>query len=81
LIAHYSPILIRRYNALNPSANTTTPQPTQLNFENILAVELIKKQHKTTLLFEDEGSNIGALHIPDCIQAKTKQAELILLEF
>jgi hypothetical protein len=31
----------------------------------------------TTLLFEDEGSNIGALHIPDCIQAKTKQAELI----
>jgi tRNA 2-selenouridine synthase len=32
------------------------------------------------LLFEDEGSNIGALHIPDCIQAKTKQAELILLE-
>ena len=60
--------------------NTTTPQPTQLNFENVLAVELIKKQHKTTLLFEDEGSNIGALHIPDCIQAKTKQAELILLE-
>ncbi len=60
--------------------NTTTPQPTQINFENALAVELIKKQHKTTLLFEDEGSNIGMAHIPDCVQAKTKQAELILLE-
>jgi hypothetical protein len=45
-----------------------------------LAIELIKKQHKTTLLFEDEGSNIGALHIPNCVQAKTKQAKLILLE-
>jgi tRNA 2-selenouridine synthase len=31
--------------------NTTTPQPTQLNFENVLAVELIKKQHKTLLDF------------------------------
>lgn len=60
--------------------NATTPQPTQINFENALAVELIKKQHKTTLLFEDEGSNIGTVHIPDCVQAKTKQAELILLE-
>ncbi|CAC9500377.1 Selenophosphate-dependent tRNA 2-selenouridine synthase [uncultured Gammaproteobacteria bacterium] len=60
--------------------NATTPQPTQINFENALAVELIKKQHKTTLLFEDEGSNIGTVHIPDCVQAKTEQAELILLE-
>jgi tRNA 2-selenouridine synthase len=31
-------------------------------------------------LFEDEGSNIGTVHIPDCVQAKTKQAELVLLE-
>ncbi len=60
--------------------NTTTPQPTQINFENALAIELIKKQHKPHLLFEDEGSNIGTVHIPHCVQEKTAQAELILLE-
>ncbi len=58
----------------------TMPQPTQINFENALAIELIKKQHKQTLLFEDEGSNIGVLQIPSCVREKTAQAELILLE-
>lgn len=60
--------------------NTTTPQPTQINFENALAVELIKQQNQTLLAFEDEGSNVGTVHIPQCIQAKTSMAELILLE-
>ena len=60
--------------------NTTTPQPTQINFENELAVELIKKQNHSHLVFEDEGSNVGTVHIPQCVQEKTSQAELILLE-
>jgi tRNA 2-selenouridine synthase len=60
--------------------NTTTPQPTQINFENDLAIALIKQQEKTHLVFEDEGSNVGTVHIPDCVQTKTRQAELILLE-
>lgn len=60
--------------------NTTTPQPTQINFENTLAIELIKQQHCAHLIFEDEGANIGANHIPDCLQVRTKQADLVLLE-
>jgi tRNA 2-selenouridine synthase len=60
--------------------NTTTKQPTQINFENTLAIELIKKQSQTLLVFEDEGSNVGTVHIPDCVQVKTKQADLVLLE-
>ncbi|MBT3195973.1 MAG: tRNA 2-selenouridine(34) synthase MnmH [Candidatus Ruthia sp.] len=60
--------------------NTTTPQPTQINFENTLAIELIKKQANSRLVFEDEGSNVGTVHIPQCVQDKTSQTELILLE-
>jgi tRNA 2-selenouridine synthase len=60
--------------------NTTTSQPSQINFENELAVELIKKQHHAHLVFEDEGSNIGTAHIPACIKDKTAQADLILLK-
>ena len=42
------------------------PQPTQINFENNLAYDLIKKQHKKfkTIVFEDEGKNIGKSFIP-----------------
>ncbi len=32
------------------------------------------------MVFEDEGSNVGTVHIPQCVQDKTSQAELILLE-
>ena len=60
--------------------NTTTPQPTQINFENALAIELIKQQQYSHLVFEDEGSNVGTVHIPQCVQDKTSRAELILLE-
>jgi len=60
--------------------NTTTEQPTQINFENALAIELIKKQASSYLVFEDEGSNVGTVHIPECVQVKTTKADLILLE-
>ncbi|HIM58238.1 MAG TPA: tRNA 2-selenouridine(34) synthase MnmH [Gammaproteobacteria bacterium] len=60
--------------------NTTTAQPTQINFENALAIELIKHQNQSHLVFEDEGSNVGTVHIPQCIQRKTSQVQLILLE-
>ncbi len=60
--------------------NTTTPQPTQINFENALAIQLIKQQNQTLLAFEDEGSNVGRVHIPQCVQAKTSTVELVLLE-
>jgi tRNA 2-selenouridine synthase len=60
--------------------NTTTPQPTQISFENELGIELVKKQELTHLVFEDEGSNIGNLHIPECVQNNTITADLIILE-
>ena len=60
--------------------NTTTPQPTQISFENELGIELVKKQELTHLVFEDEGSNIGNLHIPECLQNNTITADLIILE-
>ena len=43
-----------------------SPQPTQVNFENNLAYDLIKKQSKNFeyLIFEDEGKNIGKNFIP-----------------
>ncbi|MBD7916503.1 tRNA 2-selenouridine(34) synthase MnmH [Clostridium sp. Sa3CUN1] len=43
-----------------------SPQPTQINFENNLAYDLIKKQSKNFeyLIFEDEGKNIGKNFIP-----------------
>jgi len=60
--------------------NTTTAQPTQIAFENALASELIKKQNYSHLVFEDEGANVGTVHIPDCVKNKTSQADLILLD-
>ena len=60
--------------------NTTTAQPTQIAFENELAIELIKQQDHSFLVFEDEGANVGTVHIPDCVKNKTSQADLILLE-
>ncbi|RUA06094.1 MAG: tRNA 2-selenouridine(34) synthase MnmH [Gammaproteobacteria bacterium] len=60
--------------------STTTAQPTQINFENNLAIQLIKQQNQTLLIFEDEGSNVGTVHIPQCVQEKTSVAGLILLE-
>ena len=60
--------------------NTTTAQPTQINFENALAIELIKKQQFSHLVFEDEGANIGTVHVPDALKSRTQQADLILLK-
>jgi len=60
--------------------NTTTAQPTQIAFENALASELIKQQNCAHLMFEDEGANVGTVHIPDCVKNKTSQADLILLD-
>jgi len=60
--------------------NNMTPQPTQIDFENRIGYELIKKQNSINLVLEDEGSNIGNLYIPQCIQERTGIADIILLE-
>ncbi len=59
-----------------------TPQPTQINFENTLAYELIQKindEHKH-LLFEDEGKFVGSLYIPKLFAAYLNNAPLIILQ-
>ncbi|MGE4594570.1 MAG: tRNA 2-selenouridine(34) synthase MnmH [Gammaproteobacteria bacterium] len=55
------------------------PQPTQINFENALAINLIKNKQHSFIALEDEGNNIGTIHIPDVLKLKTQSAQLIVL--
>lgn len=59
-----------------------TPQPTQINIENKLSIELLKLRDKERLqlVIEDEGTNIGSRSIPESLSKKMKQSPLILLE-
>ncbi len=59
-----------------------TPQPSQIDIENKLSIELLKLLSKqySQIVFEDEGSNIGSRLIPDVLFKKMKQSPLILLE-
>lgn len=60
----------------------TTAQPTQINFENALAYELIEKLEKgfTQLLFEDEGKNVGSVYLPKEFANYLAEAPRIILE-
>ena len=55
------------------------PQPKQIDFENAFAIELIKKEFNDALIIEDEGNNIGMIHLPDSIKNKTSQSDLVIL--
>lgn len=59
-----------------------TPQPSQINFENYMAYDLIQKLDKGMkyLVFEDEGSRIGSLYIPQNFASYLSSAPLIILE-
>ena len=59
-----------------------TPQPTQIDIENSLSIELLKHLHQgnTQLVLEDEGVSIGSRRIPEVLFKKMKQSPLILLE-
>jgi tRNA 2-selenouridine synthase len=59
--------------------NNVSPQPKQIDFENNLSIELIKKESFSQLLIEDEGNNIGMIHIPDSIKLKSRDSKIILL--
>ena len=48
--------------------NNVTPQPKQIDFENHLSIDLIKKATYKYLLIEDEGNNIGTIYIPEVIK-------------
>ena len=59
-----------------------TPQPTQINFENSLAYDLIQKleQGFEHLLFEDEGRCVGRLFLPKTLAEHLSQAPLVILQ-
>lgn len=58
-----------------------SPQPTQINFENNLAYDLIKKQNKgyKHLIFEDEGKNIGKNFMPQEFFKHFHSGDIVLL--
>lgn len=57
-----------------------SPQPTQLNFENQLSIELLKLAHHPSIFVEDEGRAIGRIHLPPPLQEKMKVSPIALLE-
>lgn len=59
-----------------------SPQPSQIQFENALAVGLLRKVHQgmADLLLEDEGRKIGSLHVPDTLFQRMAQAPVVVLE-
>ncbi len=60
----------------------TSPQPSQINFENALAYDLIQKLDRgfNQLFFEDEGKYVGSVYIPKEFAAYLADAPLIILE-
>jgi tRNA 2-selenouridine synthase len=59
-----------------------TPQPSQIDIENSLSIELMRHREKgiSRIVLEDEGTSIGSRAIPDILFARMKQSPLILLE-
>ncbi len=60
----------------------TTPQPTQINFENALACKLIKHRAKgySHIILEDEGGNVGLNFIPKPLATYFNAGDLVVLE-
>lgn len=58
------------------------PQPTQIDFENQLAIQLLKlKAAKAQILYiEDEGSHIGSVSIPDTLRDAMQHAKRHCIE-
>ncbi|MCI0508245.1 MAG: tRNA 2-selenouridine(34) synthase MnmH [Gammaproteobacteria bacterium] len=59
-----------------------TPQPSQIDVENQLSIELLKfrKNNIYKLLLEDEAVAIGSRRLPDSIVETMRQSPLIILE-
>jgi len=68
-----------RGSAFGPTA---TPQPTQINFENALAISLLKKEAAgcKCLVIEDEARNVGSLGVPQSLYEAMQEAPLVMLE-
>ncbi|RUO77437.1 tRNA 2-selenouridine(34) synthase MnmH [Idiomarina seosinensis] len=58
------------------------PQPTQIDFENQLSIELLKRADAghQTLFIEDEGSHIGSISIPEILRESLRDADVEVIE-
>ena len=58
------------------------PQPTQIDFENALSIALLKHRAKGNppLIIEDEGRNIGSVHMLQRLFDRFKSGKFIILE-
>ena len=68
-----------RGSAFGPTA---TPQPTPINFENAVAVKLLKAEaagHKF-LVIEDEARNVGSLGVPQALYNAMQISKIVMLE-
>ena len=67
-----------RGSAFGPTA---TPQPRQIDFENQLAIDLLKQQAagRKHLVFEDEGPNIGSVRTPLTLYQRLQDAPLVVM--
>ncbi|HFD33353.1 MAG TPA: tRNA 2-selenouridine(34) synthase MnmH [Gammaproteobacteria bacterium] len=59
-----------------------TPQPSQIDIENKLSIELLKLRNNNIkhIVFEDEAISIGSRRIPDVLFNLMKQSPLVILE-
>jgi len=59
-----------------------TAQPQQINFENTLAIEILKKTHQyhSALLVEDESKLIGKNLLPPKLKHKIQEGNLLIIE-
>lgn len=59
----------------------TTAQPTQINFENQLAIDFLKKRERGHALFvlEDEGKHVGSRSVPLGLRQRLEQAPIVYL--
>lgn len=60
----------------------STPQPTQINFENNLAYRLIQHREKSYshMILEDEGGNVGNNFLPKPLAAHFNTGSLVILD-
>ncbi len=57
-------------------------QPSQIDFENRLAIALLKQaqQHGDLVVVEDEGKLIGRCYVPDDLQARIRQSPRVVID-
>ncbi|MGB0693635.1 MAG: tRNA 2-selenouridine(34) synthase MnmH [Pseudomonadales bacterium] len=54
-------------------------QPTQVNFENALAIAFLKQGSDTDVMVEDESRLIGRINVPPLLQEQMKASPIMLL--